>query len=36
LPVLDVKEGQKVVVGRASLAGPPKALFPILTAHVIP
>jgi hypothetical protein len=32
---VDVKEGQKVVVGRASLEGPQKALFLILTAHVI-
>jgi hypothetical protein len=32
---VDVKEGQKVVVGRSSLAGPQQALFLILTAHVI-
>lgn len=32
---IDVKEGQKVVVGRASLAGPEKALFLILTAKVV-
>jgi hypothetical protein len=32
---IDVKEGQKVVVGRASLEGPEKALFLILTARVI-
>jgi hypothetical protein len=32
---VDVKEGQKVVVGRSSLEGPEKALFLILTAHVI-
>jgi hypothetical protein len=32
---VDVKEGQKVVVGRSSLEGPQKALFLILTAHVI-
>jgi hypothetical protein len=32
---VDVKEGQKVVVGRASLAGPEKALFVILTAKVV-
>jgi hypothetical protein len=32
---IDVKEGQKVVVGRASLEGPEKALFIILTAKVI-
>jgi hypothetical protein len=31
---IDVKEGQKVVVGRASLEGPEKALFLILTAKV--
>src|SRR5207253_5366977 len=30
---IDVKEGQKVVVGRASLEGPEKALFLILTAR---
>ena len=32
---IDVKEGQKVVVGRSSLDGPEKALFLILTARVI-
>jgi hypothetical protein len=32
---VDVKEGQKVVVGRSSLQGPQQALFLILTAHVI-
>jgi hypothetical protein len=32
---IDVKEGQKVVVGRASLEGPEKALFLILTARVM-
>ena len=32
---VDVKEGQKVVVGRSSLEGPEKALFLILTAQVI-
>ena len=32
---IDVKEGQKVVVGRASLEGPDKALFLILTAKVV-
>ena len=32
---VDVKEGQKVVVGRSSLEGPEKALFLILTAKVI-
>ena len=32
---IDVKEGQKVVVGRSSLEGPEKALFLILTAKVI-
>jgi hypothetical protein len=32
---VDVKEGQKVVVGRASLQGPDKALFLILTAKVV-
>ena len=32
---VDVKEGQKVVVGRSSLAGPQQALFLILTARVI-
>lgn len=31
---VDVKEGQKVVVGRSSLEGPQQALFLILTAHV--
>ncbi len=33
---VDVKEGQKVVVGRSSLEGPQQALFLVLTAHVIP
>ena len=32
---VDMKEGQKVVVGRSSLEGPEQALFLILTAHVI-
>jgi len=32
---IDVKEGQKVVVGRASIEGPEKALFLILTARVL-
>ncbi len=32
---VDLKEGQKVVVGRSSLEGPEKALFLILTARVI-
>jgi hypothetical protein len=32
---IDVKEGQKVVVGRSSLEGPEKALFLILSAKVI-
>jgi hypothetical protein len=32
---IDVKEGQKVVVGRARLEGPEKALFLILTARVM-
>ena len=32
---VDVKEGQKVVVGRSSLEGPQQALFLVLTAHVI-
>jgi hypothetical protein len=32
---VDVKEGQKVVVGRSSLQGPQQALFLILTAQVI-
>jgi hypothetical protein len=32
---IDVKEGQKVVVGRASLEGPDKALFVILMARVM-
>jgi hypothetical protein len=32
---VDIKEGQKVVVGRSSLEGPDKALFLILTARVI-
>ena len=33
--VVDVKEGQKLVVGRSSLDGPDKALFLILIAHVV-
>jgi hypothetical protein len=32
---VDIKEGQKVVVGRSSLEGPEKALFLILSARVI-
>jgi len=32
---IDVKEGQKVVVGRSSLEGPAQALFVILTARVL-
>jgi hypothetical protein len=32
---IDIKEGQKIVVGRASLEGPEKALFIILTARVV-
>jgi hypothetical protein len=32
---VDVKEGQKVVVGRSSLEGPQQALFLILSAHVV-
>ncbi len=32
---VDIKEGQKVVVGRSSLAGPNKALFLVLTAKVV-
>jgi hypothetical protein len=32
---IDVKEGQKVVVGRSSLEGPAQALFLILTAKVL-
>ena len=32
---VDVKVGQKVVVGRSSLEGPQQALFLILTATVI-
>jgi hypothetical protein len=32
---IDVKEGQKVVVGRSSMAGPEKALFLVLTAQAI-
>ncbi len=32
---VDVKEGQKVVVGRSSLEGPQQALFLILTAQVV-
>jgi hypothetical protein len=32
---VDVKEGQKVVVGRSSLEGPAQALFLILTAKVL-
>ena len=33
--VVDVKEGQKLVVGRSSLEGPEKALFLILIARVV-
>jgi hypothetical protein len=33
---VDIKEGQKVVVGRTSLEGPDKALFLVLTAKVVP
>jgi len=33
--VLDIKEGQKLVVGRSSLDGPTKALFLILIAKVV-
>jgi hypothetical protein len=33
--VVDVKEGQKLVVGRSSLDGPEKALFLVLIAKVI-
>jgi hypothetical protein len=32
--VLDIKDGQKLVVGRSSLQGPEQALFLILIAHV--
>ena len=32
---VDVKDGQKVVVGRSSLEGPQQTLFLILTARVI-
>ncbi|MEO8596921.1 MAG: hypothetical protein ABI759_26625 [Candidatus Solibacter sp.] len=32
---VDIKEGQKIVVGRSSLEGPQQALFLILTAHVV-
>jgi len=32
---VDVKEGQKLVVGRSSLDGPEKAMFLILIAKVI-
>ena len=32
--VVDVKEGQKLVVGRSSLDGPEKALFLVLIAKV--
>ena len=32
---IDVKEGQKVVVGRSSLDGPSRALFVVLTAKVM-
>ena len=32
---LDIKEGQKIVVGRSSLEGPQQALFLVLTAHVV-
>jgi hypothetical protein len=34
--VVDVKEGQKLVVGRSSLDGPEKALFLVLIAKVVP
>jgi hypothetical protein len=33
--VVDVKEGQKLVVGRSSLEGPEKAMFLVLIAKVI-
>jgi hypothetical protein len=33
---VDVKDGQKIVVGRTSLEGPDKALFLVLTAKVVP
>jgi len=32
---VDIKAGQKVVVGRSSLEGPQQALFLVLTAHVV-
>ena len=33
--VVDVKEGQKLVIGRSSLEGPQKALFLVLVANII-
>ena len=33
--VVDVKEGQKLVVGRSSLDGPGKALFLVLIAKIV-
>ena len=33
--VMDVKEGQKLVIGRSSLEGPQKALFLVLVANII-
>jgi hypothetical protein len=33
--IVDVKEGQKLVVGRSSLDGPEKAMFLILIAKVM-
>jgi hypothetical protein len=33
--VMDVKEGQKLVVGRSSLDGPEKALFLVLIAKIV-
>ncbi len=33
--VVDVKEGQKLVIGRSSLEGPSTALFLILIAKVV-
>jgi hypothetical protein len=32
--VVDIKEGQKLVVGRSSLEGPGKALFLVLIARI--
>jgi hypothetical protein len=32
---IDIKEGQKAVIGRSSMQGPEKALFLVLTAKLI-